>query len=113
MAQVHLERRTHGVESARKVIQRVLDDEAADAYLKAKLVTENVILTWKCQRDIPAARRQFSESAASCLDSRYFWINYLAFEIETATYGIFPVSCFWNHRLTNRRGSDCRAYTRC
>lgn len=87
MAQVHLERRTSGVQGARKTIQNYLADGSLDVYLRGKLVTENIRLTWKCEGDIEAARAQFEQCASSCLESRYFWVNYLNFEIETAPLG--------------------------
>ncbi|BFZ62748.1 hypothetical protein YB2330_003858 [Saitoella coloradoensis] len=84
VAWANMERRaTPGdVEGAVKVYRDAIDNDLTDLYAKGALSAEWARLLWKVTGSTEEARELFSANADKYLDSKYFWINYLQFEID-------------------------------
>ena len=78
----HLERRVHGLEAGIESIKESLASGKLDIYTSGALVAEWARLVWKIKGDIDGARGVFESNAEEYLDSKYFWINYLKFELD-------------------------------
>ncbi|CCJ30227.1 unnamed protein product [Pneumocystis jirovecii] len=80
---VNMERRlSSSIDNSIAILKRFIDSNTCDIYAKAALTTEWIRLIWKCKGSVDEAREMFQKNAPKYLDSRYFWINYLMFEME-------------------------------
>ncbi|EEB05064.1 U1 snRNP-associated protein Usp105 [Schizosaccharomyces japonicus yFS275] len=85
MGWVGLERRiavNGDLSMARSVLRSIVNEGQCDPSTAAIFITEDIKLTWKIEGNIEAARQAFQQNAVALRDSRYFWINYLTFELE-------------------------------
>jgi pre-mRNA-processing factor 39 len=78
----HLERRVHGLEAGIESIKESLASGKPDIYTSGALVAEWAKMVWKIKGNIDGARGVFESNAEEYLDSKYFWINYLKFELD-------------------------------
>ena len=78
----NLERRINGVEAGIESIKNSLASGKLDIYTSGALVAEWARIIWRVKGDIEGARGVFTRHAEEYLDSKYFWINYLKFELE-------------------------------
>ncbi|EPX71602.1 U1 snRNP-associated protein Usp105 [Schizosaccharomyces octosporus yFS286] len=81
----NLERRVSGdagLTNAHAVLRSIINEGGCDPGTAAILITEDIKLVWKVEGNSELARSKFSQNAAAMLDSRYFWISYLRFELE-------------------------------
>ncbi|BFZ55682.1 hypothetical protein PYCC9005_002723 [Savitreella phatthalungensis] len=76
VGRAHLERRQRGKEAAEQFLRNCLDQGDLDIYGQAILVAE-----WARILPTEEARQVFERYADDCLDSKYFWINFLRFEL--------------------------------
>lgn len=80
---VNMERRlSSSIDNSITILKRFIDSNTCDIYAKATLTTEWIRLIWKFKGSADEAREMFQKNASLYLDSRYFWINYLMFELE-------------------------------
>ena len=78
----HLDRRTKGIEAGIETIKDALASGKLDVYTSGALVAEWARMVWKVKGDADEARSIFEQHAHEYLDSKYFWINYLKFELD-------------------------------
>lgn len=78
----HLDRRVNGIEAGITSIREPLASGRLDVYASGALVAEWARMVWKIKGDADAARTIFETHADEYLDSKYFWINYLKFEMD-------------------------------
>ncbi|KAK9466529.1 hypothetical protein V1512DRAFT_263818 [Lipomyces arxii] len=81
IARANLERRLSGVDAAIDIYRQLLQSSSCDVYVRGSLVAEWARLLYTVKGDVKAARKAFADNADEYLDSRYFWIGYLQFEI--------------------------------
>jgi pre-mRNA-processing factor 39 len=82
ISMANLERRVKGLDAGVESIKNSLASGKLDIYTLGALVAEWARMIWKVKGDIEGARRVFESHAEEYLDSKYFWINYLKFELE-------------------------------
>ncbi|ODV91007.1 hypothetical protein CANCADRAFT_2727 [Tortispora caseinolytica NRRL Y-17796] len=75
-------RRTNKIEDVIDYYKSIIDSPDTAYTVKGPLTVELAKLYWKIQGDPAKARELFQQTATWYLDSPYFWINYLKFEIE-------------------------------
>ncbi|KAK9448291.1 uncharacterized protein V1518DRAFT_418556 [Limtongia smithiae] len=85
VARANLERRVAGVDAAIQFYKNELQSNTNDVYTKGSLVAEWSKLIWTSKGSDQEARDVFVQYKDKCLDSRYFWINYLQFELGLPT----------------------------
>jgi pre-mRNA-processing factor 39 len=78
----NLDRRVNGVEAGIQSIKDSLASGKLDVYTSGALVAEWARMVWKVKGDVDEARTIFEKYAKEYLDSKYFWINYLKFELN-------------------------------
>jgi len=78
----NLERRVNGLEAGIESIKDSLKGGKLDIYTSGALVAEWARMVWKVKGDVTAARVVFQSHAEEYLDSKYFWISYLKFELD-------------------------------
>jgi pre-mRNA-processing factor 39 len=78
----NLERRVKGVDAGIESIKTTLASGKLDIYTSGALVAEWARMVWRVKGDVEGARGVFERHAEEYLDSKYFWINYLKFELE-------------------------------
>ncbi|KAJ8099830.1 hypothetical protein POJ06DRAFT_254592 [Lipomyces tetrasporus] len=81
IARASLERRVAGVSSAIEVYTMAIESGSCDVYTRGALIAEWARLLWTVKGSPDDARALFEKYADHYLDSRYFWINFLQFEI--------------------------------
>ncbi|CAG8548250.1 7190_t:CDS:10 [Ambispora leptoticha] len=81
----HFERRQHSNDLSvpLNIIRDAIKSEAlvSDSKAKAFLSVQHAKLLWHNQGSVEEARRIFLEGSTQYLDSKYFWVNYVNFEI--------------------------------
>ncbi|KAF2197761.1 hypothetical protein GQ43DRAFT_190895 [Delitschia confertaspora ATCC 74209] len=87
VAKANTIRRYDGVEAAVAFYEDYINTKTTDIYLQGALVAEQARLLWKVKGSADEARKLFSSKYRWYLDSRYFLINWLQFEIDSATTG--------------------------
>lgn len=85
IAWANMQRRAGGLDAAIAVYRAQIESSECDIYAKGALTAEWARLLWKVKGDVDAARQVFQKNHHWYLDSRYFWINYLMFELEQPT----------------------------
>ncbi|KAI5811468.1 hypothetical protein DFH27DRAFT_475584 [Peziza echinospora] len=85
IAWANFERRHGGLDAAIDVYRRQIESTECDIYAKGALTAEWARLLWKIKGKPEEARQVYQKNQHWYLDSRYFWINYLQFEIEQPT----------------------------
>lgn len=85
VAWANFERRQGGLEAAIAVYRSQLESDKCDIYTKGALTAEWARLLWKVKGSVDEARQVYQKNTSWYLDSRYFWINYLNFEMEQPT----------------------------
>ncbi|KAK9380897.1 uncharacterized protein V2V93DRAFT_369855 [Kockiozyma suomiensis] len=85
IARANLERRVYGLENAVQYYQSVIKTSSLSVYVKGALVAEWAKLIYTLTGSANEAREIFRSNEDNYLDSRYFWINYLRFEIGLPT----------------------------
>ncbi|RPA85608.1 TPR-like protein [Ascobolus immersus RN42] len=85
IAWANMQRRVGGLDAAIAVYRAQIESSECDIYAKGALTAEWARLLWKVKGDVDAARQVFQKNHHWYLDSRYFWINYLMFELEQPT----------------------------
>lgn len=78
----HLDRRVNGIEAGITSLKDSLNSGNLDIYTSGALVAEWARMVWKVKGDADEARSIFETHADEYLDSKYFWINYLKFEMD-------------------------------
>lgn len=81
----NLERRQGGLDEAIAVYRAQIESDKCDIYAKGALTAEWARLLWKVKGNPEEARQVYQKNQHWYLDSRYFWINYLQFEMEQPT----------------------------
>ncbi|KAK9238305.1 hypothetical protein V1525DRAFT_401668 [Lipomyces kononenkoae] len=81
IARANFERRVTGVDSAIGVYTSAIESGSCDVYTRGALIAEWAQILWNVKGSPDDARGLFEKYADHYLDSRYFWINYLQFEI--------------------------------
>lgn len=81
----NLERRQGGLDAAIAVYRAQIESDKCDIYAKGALTAEWARLLWKVKGNVEEARQVYQKNHHWYLDSRYFWINYLQFEMEQPT----------------------------
>jgi pre-mRNA-processing factor 39 len=81
----NLERRHGGLDAAIQVYKAQIDSSQCDIYGKGALVAEWAKLLWKIKGSAEEARQVFEQNHHWYLDNRFFWTNYLMFELEQPT----------------------------
>ncbi|KAK9458074.1 hypothetical protein V1511DRAFT_25211 [Dipodascopsis uninucleata] len=81
IAYANMERRVTGCDAAINVYKNAIQSNSCDVYCKGALIAEWARLLWMVVGSPERARKLFEENTEKYLDSRYFWINYLQFEI--------------------------------
>ncbi len=82
ISQAGFERRKGGVGKAIDFYKTKIAEDATDIYCKGAMCAEWARLVWKVEGNEEGARTIFEENKQKYLDSRYFWISYLRFELE-------------------------------
>ncbi|KAK9377514.1 uncharacterized protein V1513DRAFT_456353 [Lipomyces chichibuensis] len=82
IARANFERRVAGVNSAIEVYTSAIESGSCDVYTRGALITEWARILWTVRGSPEDARALFEKYADHYLDSKYFWINYLQFEIQ-------------------------------
>lgn len=85
IAWANFERRQGGLEAAIAVYRAQIENDRCDIYAKGALTAEWARLLWKVKGNVGEAREVFEKNSHWYLDSRYFWINYLQFELDQPT----------------------------
>ena len=106
VAWANLERRSRGVDAAVDFYESRLKRHEYDVYGKAILVAEIAKLLHMVKADVEGARRLYRERADECADSRYFWINYLRFEMQLPDNASQVEQAFASMRSTARLPPD-------
>lgn len=81
----NLERRQGGLDEAIAIYRAQIESDKCDIYAKGALTAEWARLLWKVKGNPEEARQVYQKNQHWYLDSRYFWINYLQFEMEQPT----------------------------
>ncbi|KAF8422891.1 hypothetical protein EV426DRAFT_150960 [Tirmania nivea] len=81
----NFERRHGGLDAAIDVYRRQIENTECDIYAKGALTAEWARLLWKVKGKPEEARQVYQKNQHWYLDSRYFWINYLQFEMDQPT----------------------------
>ncbi|KAK9370884.1 hypothetical protein V1509DRAFT_615089 [Lipomyces kononenkoae] len=81
IAKANFERRVAGADSAIGVYTSAIESGSCDVYTRGALIAEWARILWTVKGSPDDARGLFEKYADHYLDSRYFWINYLRFEI--------------------------------
>lgn len=81
----NFECRHGGLDAAIDVYRRQIESTECDIYAKGALTAEWARLLWKVKGKAEEARQVYQKNQHWYLDSRYFWINYLQFEMEQPT----------------------------
>lgn len=85
VAYANFERRQSGLDAAIAIYRSHIESDKCDIYAKGALTAEWARLLWKIKGSVEEARQVFQENSQWYKDSRYFWINYLQFEMEQPT----------------------------
>ncbi|KAG0135374.1 hypothetical protein HOY82DRAFT_551748 [Tuber indicum] len=85
VAWANLERRQGGLDAAIAIYRAQIESDKCDIYAKGALTAEWARLLWKIKGSVDEARQVYQKNHHWYLDSRYFWINYLQFEMEQPT----------------------------
>ncbi|PWW76020.1 TPR-like protein [Tuber magnatum] len=85
VAWANLERRQGGLDAAIAIYRAQIESNKCDIYAKGALTAEWARLLWKIKGSVDEARQVYQKNHHWYLDSRYFWINYLQFEMEQPT----------------------------
>ncbi|KAF3142420.1 hypothetical protein TWF703_000809 [Orbilia oligospora] len=85
VALANITRRNEALDAAIKVFSDVVDNPATDPYTKGAITAEWARMVWKNKGNVEEARQLFQKNHHWCLDSRYFWINWLQLEMELLT----------------------------
>lgn len=85
VAWANFERRQGGLESAISVYRAQIEGDKCDIYAKGALTAEWARLLWKVKGSVEEARQVYQKNQGWYLDSKYFWINYLQFELDQPT----------------------------
>lgn len=85
MAWANFERRNGGLDAAIAVYRAQIESDKCDIYAKGALTAEWARLLWKVKGSVDEARQVYQKNFNWYLDSRYFWINWLQFEMEQPT----------------------------
>ncbi|KAF3934079.1 hypothetical protein ABW19_dt0206367 [Dactylella cylindrospora] len=85
VAWANMIRRNDGVDAAIELYSETINNPATDPYTKGALVAEWARLVWKIKGNVEEARQLFLKNWNWYLDSRYFWINWLQFEMDQPT----------------------------
>ncbi|KAF8533919.1 hypothetical protein BDD12DRAFT_758524 [Trichophaea hybrida] len=85
VAWANFERRQGGLDAAIAVYRAQIESDKCDIYAKGALTAEWARLLWKIKGSVEEARQVYQKNHHWYLDSRYFWINWLQFEIEQPT----------------------------
>ncbi|KAK7206284.1 hypothetical protein BZA70DRAFT_276220 [Myxozyma melibiosi] len=85
IARGNLERRAYGLDSAIEYYKGALKLPNLSVYVKGAIVAEWAKLVYTIKGSVEEAREVFRWNEDQYLDSRYFWINYLRFEIDLPT----------------------------
>jgi pre-mRNA-processing factor 39 len=85
IAWANFERRQGGLDAAIAVYRAQIENDKCDIYAKGALTAEWARLLWKIKGSVEEARQVYQKNQHWYLDSRYFWINYLQFEMEQPT----------------------------
>lgn len=81
----NFERRQGGLDAAIAVYRAQIESDKCDIYAKGALTAEWARLLWKVKGNVDEARQVYQKNQHWYLDSRYFWVNYLQFEIDQPT----------------------------
>ncbi|KAK6530011.1 hypothetical protein TWF694_003386 [Orbilia ellipsospora] len=85
VALANMTRRNDGLDAAIKVFSDILENQSTDPYTKGAVTAEWARMVWKIKGDVEEARQLFHKNHQWCLDSRYFWINWLQLEMDQPT----------------------------
>lgn len=85
IAWANMQRRHGGLDAAIAIYRAQIESSECDIYAKGALTAEWARLLWKIKGDVEAARNVFQKNQHWYLDSRYFWINFLEFELQQPT----------------------------
>jgi len=85
VAWANFERRQGGLDAASAVYRAQIESDKCDIYAKGALTAEWARLLWKIKGSVEEARQVYQKNHHWYLDSRYFWINWLQFEMEQPT----------------------------
>ncbi|KAI5815933.1 hypothetical protein BZA77DRAFT_314614 [Pyronema omphalodes] len=85
VAWANFERRNGGLDAAIAVYRAQIESDKCDIYAKGALTAEWARLLWKVKGSVDEARQVYQKNFNWYLDSRYFWINWLQFEMEQPT----------------------------
>ncbi len=81
----NMQRRHGGLDAAIAVYRAQMDSPHCELYVKASLIAEWARLLWKIKGSPEEARQVYQKNQHWYLDSKSFWNNYLAFELEQPT----------------------------
>jgi len=87
VALANLIRRHQGIEQALEYLEKTINEEGGDIYLQGCLVAEQARLLYRAKGDTKGAREFFWAKHTWYLDSRYFCINWLEFEMNAPSIG--------------------------
>lgn len=85
VAYASFERRQSGLAAAIAIFRQQIESDKCDIYAKGALTAEWARLLWKVKGSVEEARQVFKENSEWYKDSRYFWVNWLNFEMEQPT----------------------------
>lgn len=85
VAWANFERRNGGLDAAIAIYRAQIESDKCDIYAKGALTAEWARLLWKVKGSVDEARQVYQKNFNWYLDSRYFWINWLQFEMEQPT----------------------------
>jgi pre-mRNA-processing factor 39 len=85
IAWANFERRQGGLDAAIAVYRAQIENDKCDIYAKGALTAEWARLLWKVKGSVDEARQVYQKNHHWYLDSRFFWINYLNFELDQPT----------------------------
>ncbi|KAK9480543.1 hypothetical protein V1514DRAFT_340941 [Lipomyces japonicus] len=82
IARANLERRVAGWQAAVDVFKQFIESKTTDVYAEGALLAEWARTLYASTGSAQETRKLFQQYAEKYLDVRYFWINYLQFEIN-------------------------------
>ncbi|KAK9388861.1 hypothetical protein V1515DRAFT_596281 [Lipomyces mesembrius] len=109
IARANFERRVAGVNSAIAVYTSAIESGSCDVYTRGALIAEWARILWTVKGSPEDARALFEQYADHYLDSKYFWINYLQFEIQLPTSSETEAE---RYRYVSKVHNDIRTKTR-
>ncbi|KAK9458642.1 uncharacterized protein V1516DRAFT_697545 [Lipomyces oligophaga] len=85
IARGNMERRIAGLDKVLEYYKEILDSSKNDIYVRGAIVAESARLLWTIKGSELDARQMYLMNQEKCMDSKYFWINFLRFEIDLPT----------------------------